>query len=240
MSETTVISRPIPVTAIVLDIEGTTSSIDFVHEVLFPYAARELPAFVRQNQQHPAVSSLLTDVRNEAREPAAATERIVQILLQWIDEDRKATSLKALQGMIWEKGYRDGAFRGHVYADASRNMREWAAGGIGLYIYSSGSVQAQRLLFGHSQAGDLRPLIRGYFDTRIGAKRDVASYRLIADTLQIAAAKILFLSDVAEELDAAAGAGMQTVQLVRDARVIPGRHPMTADFDSIPVSLIVQ
>ncbi|MCI0516363.1 MAG: acireductone synthase [Woeseiaceae bacterium] len=240
MSDTTAISGPLRVAAIVLDIEGTTSSIDFVHEVLFPYAARELPAFVRNNHQQSAVRSLLADVRSEAREPEAATERIVQILLQWIKEDRKATSLKALQGMVWEKGYRDGDFKGHVYPEASRNMRDWAAGGIGLYIYSSGSVQAQKLLFGHSEAGDLRPLIRGYFDTRIGPKRDMASYRLIADTLQLSAGKILFLSDVAAELDAAASAGMQTVQLVRDARVVRGRHRMAADFDSIPVSLIAQ
>jgi enolase-phosphatase E1 len=228
---------PIVVVAIVLDIEGTTSSIDFVHKVLFPYAARELPAFVRQRYQRPEIRSLLADVRSEAEEPAADIERIVQILAQWMNEDRKATSLKALQGMVWEKGFRDGDFRGHVYADASRNMREWAAQGIALYIYSSGSVQAQKLLFGHSDAGDLRPLIRGYFDTRIGHKRDIASYRLIVETLQLPAGKILFLSDIAEELDAAAGAGMQTLQLVRDVRMARGRHPQASDFDAVPVSL---
>jgi enolase-phosphatase E1 len=223
--------------AIVLDIEGTTSSIDFVHKVLFPYAARELPAFVRQRHQQTGIRSLIADVRSEAAEPSADIERIVQILAQWMREDRKTTSLKALQGMIWEKGYRDGDFRGHVYTDAARKMREWAAQGIALYIYSSGSVQAQKMLFGYSDAGDLRPLIRGYFDTRIGPKREVASYRLITETLQLAAEKILFLSDVAEELDAAAGAGMQTVQLVRDDRIARGRHPQAADFDAIPVSL---
>jgi enolase-phosphatase E1 len=225
------------VVAIVLDIEGTTSSIDFVHKVLFPYAARELPGFVRHRHRQAGIRSLLADVRSEAAEPAADIERTVQILAQWMKEDRKATSLKALQGMAWEKGYRDGDFKGHVYPDAARKMREWAAHGIALYIYSSGSVQAQKLLFRYSDAGDLRPLIRGYFDTRIGPKRDVASYRLIADTLQLPAQKILFLSDVAEELDAAAGAGMQTLQLVRDDRVLRGRHAVAADFDMIPVSL---
>lgn len=228
---------PISALAIVLDIEGTTSSIDFVHEVLFPYAARELPAFLRRNQRQAAVRTLLDDVRKEAGETDAGTERIVQILAQWIREDRKATSLKALQGMVWEKGYLNGDFKGHVYADASNNMRKWAAEGLGLYIYSSGSVQAQKLLFGHSDDGDLRPLIRGHFDTRIGHKRDAASYRLIAETLQLPAENILFLSDVAEELDAAAAAGMQTVQLLRDDRVRRGRHPGAADFDAIPVSL---
>ncbi len=228
---------PITVVAILLDIEGTTSSIDFVHKVLFPYAARELPGFVRQRHQQPEIRSLLSELRKEAAEPAADIERIAQILAQWMQEDRKATSLKALQGMVWEKGYRKGDFKGHVYADAAQNMREWAAQGIALYIYSSGSVQAQKLLFGHSEAGDLRPLIRGYFDTRIGPKRDPASYRLIAETLQLAAEKILFLSDIAEELDAAAAAGMQTLQLLRDDRVVRGRHPLAADFDAVPVSL---
>jgi enolase-phosphatase E1 len=225
------------VVAIVLDIEGTTSSIDFVHKVLFPYAARELPAFVRQRHQQTGIRSLLADVRSEVAEPAADIERVLQILAQWMHEDRKATPLKALQGMVWEKGYRDGDFTGHVYPDAARKMREWASQGIALHIYSSGSVQAQKLLFGYSDAGDLRPLIRGYFDTRIGPKRDAASYRLIAETLQIIAEKILFLSDVADELDAAAGAGMQTVQLVRDDRVVRGRHAQASDFDAIPVSL---
>ncbi len=229
--------EPIVVVAVVLDIEGTTSSIDFVHKVLFPYAARELPGFVRQRHQQAEIRSLLADVRREAAEPAADIEKIAKILAQWMKEDRKETSLKALQGMVWEKGYRDGDFRGHVYTDAVRKMREWAAQGIALYIYSSGSVQAQKLLFGCSDAGDLRPLIRGYFDTRIGPKRDVASYRLIAETLELAAERILFLSDVAGELDAAAGAGMHTVQLVRDDRVARGRHPQAADFDAIPVSL---
>jgi enolase-phosphatase E1 len=228
---------PIQAAAIVLDIEGTTSSIDFVHKVLFPYAARELPGFVRQRHQQPEIRSILSDLRSEAAEPAADVERSVQILAQWMQEDRKATSLKALQGMVWERGYHNGDFKGHVYADAARNMRKWAAQGIALYIYSSGSVQAQKLLFAHSDAGDLRPLIRGYFDTRIGHKREAASYQLICQTLQFGAEHILFLSDIAEELDAAAAAGMKTVQLVRDDRVVRGRHPVAADFDHVPVSL---
>lgn len=230
---------PIQIAAIVLDIEGTTSSIDFVHKVLFPYAARELPGFVRQRHDQPEIRAVLADLRNEAADLAADVERIVQILAQWMQEDRKATSLKTLQGMVWEKGYRNGDFKGHVYADAARNMRAWAAQGIHLYIYSSGSVQAQKLLFAHSEGGDLRPLIRGYFDTRIGNKREAASYRLIADTLQLGAEQVMFLSDIAEELDAAAAAGMKTVQLVRDNRVVRGRHPVATDFDRVPVSLDV-
>jgi len=225
------------VRAILLDIEGTTSSIAFVHETLFPYAARALPAFVRQRSQQPEVATLLDEVRAEAGEADAGIDRVIEILGEWIAEDRKVTPLKTLQGMIWKKGYENGELRGHVYADAVTNMRKWAKAGIGLSIYSSGSVDAQRLLFGHSEAGDLRSLISEYFDTRIGGKREASSYRRISRTLAIRGEDILFLSDVAEELDAAAQAGMRTVQLVRDERVIPGAHKTVADFDSVPVSL---
>ena len=221
--------------AIVSDIEGTTSSIDFVHEVLFPYAARELPGFVRDNATKRAVRGLLAEAREEAGEPGADTERTIEILAEWICKDRKSSALKSLQGMVWDRGYRDGDFTGHVYDDVAPNMKEWAQAGIALYIYSSGSVQAQKLLFGHSDAGDLRPLIRGYFDTRTGHKRDVASYKRITEALQLPAQQILFLSDTAAELDAAAEAGMQTIQLARDKRTVRGNHTMVADFDAIAI-----
>jgi enolase-phosphatase E1 len=224
------------VLAIVMDIEGTTSSIDFVHEVLFPYAARELPDYIRDHAADSAVQQLLAEARSEAGEASADTERTIEILAQWMDQDRKASSLKALQGMVWEQGYRNGDFKGHVYADAAENMRQWVSRDIALYIYSSGSVQAQKLLFAYSDAGDLRRLIRGYFDTRTGHKREPSSYRRIADAIQLPAERILFLSDVAAELDAARNTGMQTIQLVRDKRVVHGTHTMVADFDGISVS----
>jgi len=218
---------------IVTDIEGTTSSIDFVHEVLFPYASRHLPEFVRDSQSEPEVAALLDAVRSEAHEAEADSERVIAILLQWIDEDRKVTALKSLQGLIWKHGYESGGFTGHMYEDATRKLREWSAAGIDLYVYSSGSVGAQQLLFGHSDDGDLRELFRDYFDTAVGHKRDADSYRVIADKIGIAAKNILFLSDVAEELDAAAAAGMQTCQLVRDDKVVPGRHSIVQDFDEV-------
>lgn len=221
--------------AIVTDIEGTTSSIDFVHEVLFPYVARAMPEFVRSHHSDPEISRLLNDVRDEIDEADADTSRLVQVLLQWMEEDRKATPLKSLQGFIWAYGYESGAFAGHVYADAVSNLRKWRERGISLYVYSSGSTRAQQLLFGHSDAGDLRPLFSGYFDTRIGGKREEASYRAIAREIGLSAAEILFLSDVAEELDAAAAAGMQTVQVVRDQTVPEGRHTAVTDFDKIRI-----
>jgi enolase-phosphatase E1 len=225
----------IKIEAIVADIEGTTSSIAFVHEVLFPYAGRQLPGFVRKHADEPEVAALLDDVRQEAGEPRAAVERVVEILLQWIAEDRKVTPLKALQGLVWERGYRSGDLAGHVYADTAPALRRWTDRGARIYIYSSGSVKAQQLLFEHSDAGDLRPLISGYFDTRVGHKRDPASYRAIAERIGLPAESILFLSDVTEELDAAAEAGMKTMQIARDEPVPSGRHPLARDFDEVVI-----
>ncbi len=221
------------VEAIVTDIEGTTSSIDFVHEVLFPYASQHLPEFVRNSQSDPEILPTLDAVRSEAGEAGADIERVIAILLQWIDEDRKATALKSLQGLVWKHGYESGGFTGHMYEDATRKLREWSAANIDLYVYSSGSIGAQKLLFGHSDAGDLRPLFRGYFDTGIGHKRDADSYRNIVENIGKSASKILFLSDVTGELDAAAEAGMQTCQLVRDEKVVPGNHRIAHDFDEV-------
>lgn len=221
------------VKAIVTDIEGTTSSIDFVHKILFPYAIRELPDFVRSSHEHPEVAALLDDARKEADEYDASTERVIEILLAWIEEDRKATSLKAMQGHVWRYGYEHGDFTGHMYDDAVDRLRRWSRVGINLYVYSSGSVGAQKLLFGYSDAGDLRPLFTGYFDTSIGHKKEAQSYRNIVASIRVPAGDILFLSDVAEELDAAAEAGLLTTQLVRQDDVIVGMHPVAADFNEV-------
>jgi enolase-phosphatase E1 len=221
--------------AVITDIEGTTSSIAFVHEVLFPYAAARLPEYVRAHAGDGQLRALLDETRREAGEPDAGTERLIDILLQWIAEDRKATPLKALQGHVWRQGYEQGDFTGHIYEDAVRNLKRWHHAGIALYIYSSGSVAAQQLMFGNSDAGDLLPLFRGYFDTRIGHKRDVAAYRAITQEIGVPAERILFLSDVVEELDAARSAGMQTVQLVRDQGTATGTHAIARNFDEIPL-----
>jgi enolase-phosphatase E1 len=219
------------IAAIVTDIEGTTSSIDFVHHELFPYARREIAGFVRAHATEDAVRSALAEVDGLAGRTLSLDERIA-LLQQWSDEDRKATPLKSLQGMIWEVGYASGELRGHVYDDVPPALRRWHARGIRLAVYSSGSEQAQRLIFGHSTGGDLTPLFERYFDTRIGAKRDATSYQAIAEKLALPASQILFLSDVAAELDAARTAGFATCQLVRNERCVaaPG-HPHARDFD---------
>ena len=201
-------------TAILTDIEGTTSSISFVRDVLFPYARRALPGFVREHGQAPEVRRWLDLVATEAG-GLCQDEMIVETLQGWIDQDRKHTALKALQGLIWEAGYREGDFTAPLYDDVVPALRNWHDAGHALAVYSSGSVPAQKLLFSHTDAGDLVPLFRGFFDTEIGHKRDADAYRLIADRLDRAPHDVLFLSDVVEELDAAREAGMRTVLLDR-------------------------
>ncbi len=216
--------------AIVTDIEGTTSSISFVHEVLFPYAREHLAEFVQSHAEDPAVASHLDAVRAEAG-AALSLDGVIEQLLRWIAEDKKITPLKALQGMIWEAGYKNGDFTGHMYHDAVEYLKKWQAQGIRLYVFSSGSVKAQQLLFGHSDAGDLTPLFSGYFDTRIGNKREAAAYQTIIKEIGLPAAEILFLSDIKEELDAARATGMHTNWLVRDSEPdATAAHPQVRDF----------
>jgi len=221
-----------PIRAILTDIEGTTSAVSFVFDVLFPYARERLPAFVREHAGEAEVATQLDAVRAESGEPAADLERVIAILLDWIAEDRKATPLKALQGMVWEQGYRAGRLKGHVYPDAVDALRAWKAAGYGLYVYSSGSIQAQRLIFCCSEAGDLAPLFSGYFDTTSGPKREAASYARIAGAIGYPAEEILFLSDVVQELDAARVSGLRTCGLAREGGELAG-HPTVASFAAI-------
>lgn len=224
--------------AIVTDIEGTTSSISFVHDVLFPYARARMREFVRAHADEPEVAAQLDVVRTSlAGNPDL--DGVIQQLLSWMDADKKVTPLKSLQGFIWEQGYRDGDFHGHIYADAVENLRKWHAQGIALYVYSSGSEYAQKLLFGHTKYGDLTPLFEAYFDTRIGAKTEVSAYQYIVETLQLPAAQILFLSDIERELDAARAAGIKTCWLVRDsAPAENAAHPQVHDFDAIDLNAL--
>jgi len=221
--------------AIVTDIEGTTSSISFVKDVLFPYAREHLPAFIATHADKPEVQHWLHEAAKEAGLVAATQTELIALLQRWIDADRKATSLKALQGMIWEEGYRSGEYRAHVYPEVARKLREWKARNVDLYVSSSGSVPAQKLFFAHTEAGDLASLFSGYFDTEIGAKREVASYRRILDVIGRPGAEVLFLSDIVEELDAAHAAGMRTILLARAPSSCPvgGTHACVADFDAI-------
>lgn len=219
-----------PVRLVVTDIEGTTSPIAFVKDVLFPFAEAELRAFLAARRSDRAVAALLAEVASRA--PGQAPE---DTLRQWMAADEKVTPLKTLQGMIWDAGFRDGRLRGRLWPDVAARLRDWHAAGVRLAVFSSGSVAAQRLLFGFSEAGDLAPLFDGFFDTTTGPKRDAASYRAILAALSAAPADTLFLSDVEAELDAAAEAGLGTCQLVRagDGTAPGTRHPIAADFAAV-------
>jgi enolase-phosphatase E1 len=219
--------------AIVTDIEGTTSSLSFVKEVLFPYARANLADYVYRHAHEPQVKMLLEESCQEIGGKPDTGQLITQ-LIQWIDEDKKVTPLKSLQGLIWEAGYQQGDFKGHVYQDAVENLKAWKVKGLDLYIYSSGSVYAQKLLFAHTEYGDLTPLFSGYFDTHTGGKKEQESYCKIAEQIDIPAYQILFLSDIKEELDAARSAGFKTIWLIRDS--VPdssAEHQQVSNFNQI-------
>jgi len=220
----------LPPTAIITDIEGTTTPIAFVRDTLFPYARSRLPGFLAERGRDPAVATLLAEASD-----LAEGRPVLESLLAWMDADAKITPLKALQGLIWNEGYARGELLGRIYADVPPVLRRWHAQGIRLYVYSSGSEAAQRLIFGHSDAGNLAPLFSGFFDTRAGAKREAASYTTIARGIGLPPRELLFLSDIEAELDAAAISGLATCQLVRadDATVASARHPTARDFTEV-------
>lgn len=202
---------------VLTDIEGTTSSISFVHDVLFPYASKHLAEFVQNNHQdNPLVAEQLDAVAQKTGVERSDIDGLVSTLQTWIQEDRKETPLKTLQGLIWEQGYQQGELKGHIYEDAADYLQRWHDRGLRLFVYSSGSVKAQQLIFGHTTAGDFTPYFSGYFDTRVGGKKEADSYRAILGELGVAAETVLFLSDVEAELEAAEAAGMHTAWLVRE------------------------
>ncbi len=216
--------------AILTDIEGTTSSLSFVKDVLFPYSKERLRDFIQRHSQDKEVRRILREVQEiEPSDP-------VETLLKWIEEDRKVTPLKELQGLIWEEGYISGELKGHIYEDAYKRLKEWHGRGIPIYIYSSGSVKAQKLLFGHTNYGDLNYLFSGYFDTKVGSKKDPNSYRRIAREIGLKPEEILFLSDNPEEIEAAAKAGMRVIRLAREGENEPIEgfpYPQVRSFEEI-------
>ncbi len=203
-----------PDSLILTDIEGTTSSIAFVRDLLFPYARARLPGYIAEHGTDPKVRQWLDVIATEMG--AACDDRVIAETLQgWIDQDRKHTALKALQGMLWREGYERGEYRAHFYDDAAEALCAWHAAGRAIAVYSSGSVAAQHLFFGFSDHGDLSPLVRAWFDTEVGGKREAGSYARIAESLGRAPTGITFLSDIVAELDAAREAGYATVLVDR-------------------------
>jgi enolase-phosphatase E1 len=218
--------------AIVTDIEGTTSSIAFVKDVLFPYAYEHLPDYIWDNEKD--LSGILDDVRSQENNKDLSTNEVIEVLRRYIDEDQKVTPLKTLQGLIWQKGYNEGALHGHIYEDATKGLKRWKKMGIALYVYSSGSTAAQKLLFANTPDGDLTKLFSGYFDTTTGPKKEFLSYEKIAASINVSPDSILFLSDSSDELAAASEAGMHVVLLDRD-NTSAGKapYPVAQSFDDI-------
>ena len=216
------------VRAILLDIEGTTTPIEFVHTMLFGYARARVQEFLERHEADPDVQADIALLRAEhAAESPNPPMASVSAYVRWlIDHDRKSTGLKSLQGKIWHEGYRAGEVAGEVYPDVAPALRRWQEGRIDVAIFSSGSIQAQRDLFGHSTSGDLTPFIRAYFDTTTGPKSAPPSYSSIAAELGHPPAAIVFVSDVAAELDAAHATGMVTALCVRglEAPASPGHR----------------
>ncbi|NDG23300.1 MAG: acireductone synthase [Synechococcaceae bacterium WBB_10_009] len=203
------------ITHLLLDIEGTTCPVSFVAEVLFPYARQALGPFLQRHGAEPEVAALLQEVetawRQDPHPEAQALGKTGDLgaYLEWlIDHDIKLTPLKDLQGRIWADGYGSGAITAPLFADVAEALRRWHGAGLQLAVYSSGSVPAQQLLYGHSNSGDLTGLFSHWFDTRVGAKQQPDSYRKIAEAMGVEPSGVLFISDALAELEAAHGAGM--------------------------------
>ena len=208
-----------PPKAILLDIEGTTTSIAYVADILFPYARARIPAWVPAHRDE--IAATLSTM--PPGDPVAT-------LLAWMDVDAKETALKHIQGRIWREGYEAGELKAHVYADTPEALKRWTEAGIKVCIYSSGSIEAQKLIFGHSEAGDLTGYLSDYFDTNTGPKREAESYSKIAAALSLDPADILFVSDVAAETDAAKSAGLRALLIDRDT----GRGDVASFAEILP------
>src|ERR1700677_2069417 len=211
------------VRVVVVDIEGTTSSIAFVKEHLYPYAQKHIPGYVREHAS--AIQDIIDEIRRIEGNALLETPQLISVLLRWMDDDRKMTPLKTLQGLVWQKGFDTGILCAPVYEDAVRALRYWHRQGLRLYVYSSGSVAAQQLLFSHTEQGDLTQLFSGYFDTTTGPKAEAESFRSIARSVGAPVETILFLSDHTGEIEAARSAGMQAVWVDRDVVTASSGEP---------------
>src|SRR5262245_40898415 len=233
---------------VLLDVEGTTTPVEIVYQVLFPFARDHVREFLqnppkaayadveRLKEDHAAEHAQNLNAPDWREEPVGSRLDSVVAYVHWLmDRDRKSTALKSLQGKIWELGYRTGALRSEVYPDVPTALARWRGQGKKICIFSSGSVLAQKLLFGHTTEGDLTALIDIYFDTETGPKTAASSYAQIALKLQVARSEILFVSDVPAELDAAESAGLQPMLCVRPGRPLTAASqcPTIRTFDEI-------
>lgn len=224
--------------AILFDVEGTTSAVAYVYDVMFPFARKGLSDFLAERWDDPSLDGVKQQFAQDAGTKAFATpDALLAEAVRLMDNDVKATGLKQLQGLIWEAGFKSGELRAHVFDDVPPALAAWCDAGIDLRVYSSGSIHAQKLFFGHTEAGDLLSHFSGHYDTTTGPKREAASYAAIAEDWGLPAGEILFLSDVTEELNAARDAGMQTALVNRPGNAEPTSveppHEAIESFDEI-------
>ncbi|MDO0916185.1 acireductone synthase [Streptomyces sp. DT2A-34] len=229
------------VDAVVLDIEGTTSATGFVVDVLYPYSRSRFGALLAERGSDPEVARAVAQVRELTGEPEADAAAVEKTLNSWLDQDRKATPLKTLQGIIWSEGFARGDLVSHFYDDVVPRLHAWHATGVQLYVYSSGSVAAQRAWFTNSPEGDLTSLVSGLYDTEnAGPKQEPESYRRIAESTGVAPDRLLFLSDRPGELDAARAAGWWAVGVRRPGEPYyeqgVGDHAQAGTFDEITIT----
>jgi len=249
------------VRGILLDIEGTTSSISFVYDAMFPYVRKHLTFEVFSSWMEPEYLEAFHAIARDAgfdsldawlktqgltrENPLRGAEIVCKEVMRLMDADSKTTGLKALQGLIWQSGFESGELKAHVYDDVPPAIAAWNAAGKDVRIYSSGSIQAQKLFFGHTIAGDLLPQFRGHYDTTTGPKKGAESYRKIAAEFGLPTGEILFLSDVVAELDAARAAGMQTALVVRPSattgastagQASSATHPVIENFAQVELT----
>lgn len=228
--------------AVLLDIEGTTSAVAYVYDVMFPFARKALSDYLAEHWDDPALDGVKQQFAKDAGVDGYQdwTELRAEAV-RLMDGDVKATGLKQLQGLIWEDGFRSGELRAHVFDDVPPALAAWRDAGIDLRIYSSGSVHAQKLFFGHSEAGDLLPYFTGHYDTTTGPKREAPSYAAIAEDWSVEPANVLFLSDVTEELNAARAAGLQTALVNRPGNAEPTPadppHPAIVSFADLAIGV---
>ena len=224
---------------ILTDIEGTTTSVNFVYDVLFPYFrthAMDLLDLIEMDEVKEAMNATVLLAAQSENIQLIGNENIINHLIRWSLEDKKYTPLKTLQGILWKKGYEDGSIKGHVYPEVAPMLRKWHEQGLQLGVFSSGSVKAQQLLFGHSIDGDLLDYFSCYFDTTTGMKRETETYERISAKLNISPNQILFLSDIKEELESADKAGMKTIQLIREGNVVSWNESVS-DFNEVDLWL---
>jgi enolase-phosphatase E1 len=222
---------------ILMDVEGTTTSIHFVHQELFPYSFEAIGNLDQLKNEDESLAPLWKEAKEVCSTQSQRTlddADIIDILRKWIKEDRKEPVLKSIQGLLWERGYKSGELKGHVYPDVPQAFERWKKSGLDLAIYSSGSVLAQKLLFSHTEYGDLTPFLGNHFDTSVGHKREPGSYEVISRELKVRPDEVFFLTDIKEELEAALAAGMKGCLLNREGALsLVEAYPCVTSFHDI-------